>query len=208
MDYAGFEPGIASGMTDADESRHAPRFRLLIRAAKLVSAYGEFVCVLRDVSSTGVSVKLFHALPECTEMQLELQCGDKFDLEHRWIRGREAGFEFKGPVNVDRVISEDSVFPKRALRLGLQFPAKLRTMSGDSEAFVENLSQQGARIECDRLFAIDQTVRIEAAGVPEIRAKVRWRNRNQYGVVFDDTFTFQDLAIVAAKIQCPKLLSD
>ena len=208
MDHAGFQPDLETELQAADESRQAPRFRLLIRAAKLVSAYGEFVCVLRDVSSTGVSVKLFHALPECREMELELQCGDRFDLERRWIKGREAGFEFIGAVNVDRLISEVSEFPKRALRLGLQFPAKLRTMSGQSEAFVENISQQGARIECDQLYAIDQTVRIEAAGLPEIRAKVRWRNGRQYGVVFDDTFTLKDLAVLAAQMQCPTLLSD
>jgi len=58
------------------------------------------------------------------------------------------------------------------------------------------------------LYAIDQTVRIEAAGLPEIRAKVRWRSGKQYGVVFDDTFTLQDLAVLAAQMQCPTLLSD
>ena len=208
MDHAGFQPDLEAELQETDETRRAPRFRLLIRAAKLVSAYGEFVCVLRDVSSTGVSVKLFHALPDCKDMELELQCGDRFDLDRRWIKGREAGFEFVRAVNVDRLISEVSEFPKRALRLGLQFPAKLRTLSGQSDAFVENISQQGARIECDQLYAIDQTVHFEAAGLPEIRAKVRWRSGKQYGVVFDDTFTLQDLAVLAAQMQCPMLLSN
>ena len=38
------------------EQRAAPRFISLIRAAKLVCGQGEFVCVIRDVSATGVSV--------------------------------------------------------------------------------------------------------------------------------------------------------
>ena len=208
MDHAGFQPDLDVDVTEDDESRRAPRFRLLIRAAKLVSTYGEFVCVLRDVSSTGVSVKLFHALPDCKAMELELQCGDRFDIECRWIKGREAGFEFVGSVDVDRLISEACDFPKRALRLGLQFPAKLRTLRGQSNAFVENLSQQGARLDCDQLFAIDQSVNLEAAGLPDIRAKVRWRSGSQYGVVFDNTLTLQDLALVAAQMQCPALLSE
>ena len=208
MDHAGFQPDFESELADNDESRRAPRFRLLIRAAKLVSDYGEFVCVLRDVSSTGASVKLFHALPECRQMELELQCGDRFPVERRWTKGREAGFEFTGPVDVDRLISEVCDFPKRALRLGLKFPAKIHTFSGTADAFVENISQQGARIECEHMLAIDQNIRFEAAGIPDIRAKIRWRNGGEYGVVFDDTFTLQDLAILAAQMQCPKLLSE
>lgn len=208
MDHAGFKPEPDFELPEDEESRRAPRFRLLIRAAKLISSQGEFVCVLRDVSSTGASVKLFHALPDCKHMDLELQCGDCFGLERRWIKGREAGFEFIGPVDVDRLIAEASNYPRRALRLGLQFPAKLRSLNGTADAFVENISQQGARIECDQLFAIDQPLRIEGKGLREIRAKVRWRSGSQYGLVFDDTFTLQDLALVAAQMQCPQLLSE
>ena len=39
-----------------NDQRGAPRYTSLIRAAKLVCGQGEFVCVIRDVSSTGVSV--------------------------------------------------------------------------------------------------------------------------------------------------------
>ena len=160
MDHAGSHLGLASDNSELDESRNAPRFKLLIRAAKLITSYGEFICVLRDVSSTGVSVKLFHALPECNRIELELQCGDRYQIKQRWTKGREAGFEFIGSVNVDRLVSEVSEFPKRALRLGLQFPTKLKTLRGRTDAFVENISQQGARIECDQLYAIDQTIHI------------------------------------------------
>src|SRR3546814_17509985 len=109
MDHAAFRPDVETGLGDVDELRSAPRFRLLIRAAKLITAHGEFVCVLRDISSTGVSVKLFHALPDCKTVELELQCGDTHEMERSWIRGREAGFEFTGSVNIDRRSEERRV---------------------------------------------------------------------------------------------------
>jgi hypothetical protein len=75
---------------------------------------------------------------------------------------------------------------------------------------VENLSQQGARLECGSLLAIDQNIRIEApdpAGVMRaVRAKVRWRRERLYGVVFDDTFGLGDFARLAARLQAPALL--
>lgn len=208
MDHAAFRPDVETGLGDVDELRSAPRFRLLIRAAKLITAHGEFVCVLRDISSTGVSVKLFHALPDCKTVELELQCGDTHEMERRWIRGREAGFEFTGSVNIDRLVSEISEFPKRGLRLGIQFPLKIITLAGRYDAFAENLSQQGARIECENLLAIEQSIRLEGGGLREIRAKVRWRSGSQYGVVFDDTFSLNDLALLAARMQCPALLAE
>jgi hypothetical protein len=192
------------------DQRVAPRFTLLIRAAKLVSAQGEFVCVIRDVSETGVSVRLFHALPGCPEFELHMPAGAVYRIVPVWNRANEAGFTFIRPVDVAQLINESGDYPKRGLRLGLCFPVRVSTLSQTCEAVVENLSQQGARIDCDALLAIDQTVRIAAPDLVgtlrEVRAKVRWRRGRHYGVVFDDTFTLGDFARLAAQLQAPALL--
>jgi hypothetical protein len=193
-----------------EDLRASPRFTLLIRAAKLVSAQGEFVCVIRDVSETGVSVRLFHALPSCQTYELHMPGGASYEIAKVWERDKEAGFSFVHPITVEQLINESGDYPKRGLRLGLCFPVTLASLTQRCEAMVENLSQQGARLACDGLFAIDQTVRIEAPGVAgalrEVRAKVRWRREHQYGLVFDDTFTLGDFARLAARLQAPALL--
>lgn len=198
-----------AGEADA-EQRAAPRFTLLIRAAKLVSAQGEFVCVIRDVSETGVSVRLFHALPSCPGFELHMPGGSVYAVHPVWHRDNEAGFAFGRPVDVAQLINEAGEYPKRGLRLGLCFPVRVSTLTQSCEGVVENLSQQGARFECEALLAIDQTVRIEAPDVSgalrEVRAKVRWRRGKSYGVVFDDTFTLGDFARLAARLQAPALL--
>jgi hypothetical protein len=198
--------------TPGADQRAAPRFTLLIRAAKLVSAQGEFVCVIRDVSETGVSVRLFHALPSCKDYALHMPAGATYEVRCVWQRENEAGFTFEQSVQVGQLVNEASEYPKRGLRLGLCFPVMVHTLSGSFDAVVENLSQQGARITCDQLLAIDQNVRIAAPGLTdktrEVRAKVRWRRERQYGVVFDDTFTLGEFARLAAQLQAPALLSE
>ena len=193
-----------------DELRTAPRFTLLIRAAKLVSAQGEFVCVIRDVSESGVSVRLFHALPGCTAYALHMPAGETYEITRVWQRDNEAGFTFVDPVEIARLITESSEYPKRGLRLGICFPVTIHSLAGSFQAEVENLSQQGARLTCDRLLAIDQNIRISAPELTgtkqEVRAKVRWRRDHQYGVVFDDTFTLGEFARLAAVLQAPALL--
>lgn len=195
------------------EQRNAPRFTLLIRAAKLVSAQGEFVCVIRDVSESGVSVRLFHALPACPDFALHMPAGAVYEVAPVWQKRNEAGFTFAEPVEVEKLVNESSEYPKRGLRLALCFPVTINMLSGPVDATVENLSQQGARLTCDALLAIDQNVRLRfpspgGGTAHEVRAKVRWRREQHYGVVFDDTFTLGDFARLAAKLQAPALLDN
>lgn len=204
------EEAVGVSVEDGAEQRSAPRITLLIRAAKLVTSHGEFVCVVRDVSDTGVAIRLFHKAPEGDPIELHMPGGGIYELKQVWERDQEAGFEFASPVDVNRLIDEASEYPKRGLRLGLVFPIKIRTLTGRFEGVVENVSQQGARFECDGLFAIDQSVHVESldggADLQDVRAKVRWRRENQYGVVFEDTLSLRDFARFAARLQCPTLL--
>jgi hypothetical protein len=50
-------------------------------------------------------------------------------------------------------------------------------------------------------MAIDQKLRLEADNLPNIQARVRWRKGSNYGLVFDDTFQFAELARLAAQLQ-------
>jgi hypothetical protein len=139
--------------------------------------------------------------------------GRAYEMRNVWVRGHEAGFEFTRPVDVAQLINEAGQYPKRGIRLDLVFPITVRTLTQQCEGVIENVSQQGARFECDGLFAIDQSLRIEGADLTgefrkEVRAKVRWRRNSHYGVVFDDTFTLGDFARLAAQLQEPGLLLD
>ncbi len=210
----GFEPGASSGLDEQTdqiiESRIAARTTVLIRAAKIVSHQGEFVCVVRDVSESGVSVKLFHKMPDGDPLELHMASGAVYELRTVWQRGDEAGFEFTKPVDVARLINEAGEYPKRGLRLGLIFPATIKTLAATTEAVVENFSQQGARFESEERFAIEQPIRLNCpeggTDLKDVRAKIRWRRENMYGVVFDDTLTLRQFARVAARLQCPRLL--
>ncbi|NVE95281.1 PilZ domain-containing protein [Altererythrobacter lutimaris] len=208
MKFAAIEPASPEDTADGAEQRTAPRFTLLIRAAKIIAHQGEFVGVIRDVSNTGVSMRLFHRLPRSGALALELQSGEQFAIKRVWEEPGEAGFEFEQDVAVDRFISEVGEFPKRGLRFGIAFPLDVTSRGERFEAMVENISQQGARIACDGMFAIDQSLTLSGEGLDKVRAKVRWRSQGQYGVVFDDTFSLSQFAQLAAQLQAPALLSE
>lgn len=186
---------------DGSEQRVAPRFTLLIRTAKLISSSGEYLCIIRDASSTGVSIRTFHPLPQGQQLTLELPNGDQHPIERVWEREGAAGFRFPVPVDIDRLLHSKSRFPKRPVRLKLQLPALVSCHGRTAGVVVHNLSQQGAQIESPLYMAIDQKLRLEADNLPVIQARVRWRKGSDYGLVFDDTFQFAELARLAAQLQ-------
>ena len=155
------------------ELRTAERYKPLIRTAKLIGASGEFLCVVSDVSTTGVSARLFHPLPKDKALCLEMPNGDQLPLETVWEEEGRAGFRFACPVNLDRVVEGRGEWPKRAIRLNIEMPVQLSGISGRLEGTLRNISSQGAQIECGSRLAIEQRLRLRGRFLPEIEAKVR-----------------------------------
>ncbi len=198
------QPGAGTGADPGAEQRVSPRVALLIRAAKLRCLAGEFMCVVRDASDSGISVRLFHQLPDEQRLVLELQNGDVHELELVWQHDDRAGLRFLNPVDIARIVECPSRFAKRPVRISLAAPAKLESAIASAEAEIHDISQQGAKVSTGQRFSIDQRVRLSATGLREVNAKVRWRKDETYGLVFEDTFQFGDMARIVAELQLGK----
>ena len=181
--------------------RAATRYTPLIRTAKITGAAGEFLCVVSDISATGVSVRLFHPLPRDPALKLEMPNGEQLAIEMVWERDGKAGFRFSTPAVLSRVLEGHSKWPKRPIRLNLDMPATLAGLGGRFDATIRNISLQGAQVESAARFALEQRLRLSSTILPEIVTKVRWRKGSLYGLIFENTFQFADLARVAALAQ-------
>jgi len=186
---------------DGAEQRSAPRFTLLIRAAKLISPAGEFLCVVRDASESGVSVRLFHPLPANVPLALEMPNGDCLPLERVWEEEGKAGFRFAGQIEIERIVECPSRFSRRAVRVNVEVPCDLLVGIRRVPGTIHNLSQQGALITTIERLSLMQRVKIRAEGMPEITGKVRWRRNDSYGLSFEDTFQFAELAALAFELR-------
>jgi len=194
-------PVAADDAGDGADQRNAPRFTLLIRAAKLIGPAGEFLCVVRDASQTGVSVRLFHPLPADGPLSLEMPNGDCLPLERVWEEVGKAGFRFAGSVDIERIVECPSQFARRAVRLNVEVPCDLLVGIRRVPGTIHNLSQQGALVTTLEKLSLMQRVKIRADGMPEISAKVRWRRNDSYGLSFEDTFQFAELAALAFELR-------
>lgn len=195
-------PLLQDVATEEAEQRAAPRFTLLIRSAKLTSPEGEFLCVVRDVSETGISVRLFHPLPPAVPLTLELPNGDRHRLESVWEEEGKAGFRFAEPTNIERILASPSRFAKREVRVNIEVPCHLMASLRWVSATILNLSQSGAQIRTPERLSLVQRVKLRAEGMPDVTAKVRWRHDDHYGLSFEDAFQFAELAALAFHLHC------
>lgn len=186
----------------AREQRTAPRFTLLIRTAKLLSSSGEYLCVIRDVSSEGIKVRTFHQLPDGENFTIELANGDRQPINKVWEDGWVYGFHFAEPVPLERLLAEaPDGLRKRPVRLRLALPLRLHAGGRALDATFIDISQHGACIECGEHLAINQRVRLTSDCLPELVGCVRWRRRPFYGLIFAQTFRFDELARLTAPHQ-------
>ena len=185
----------------AEMMRAAPRFTMMLRTAKLVCESGEFLCVIRDVSASGIRLRLFHPLPAEARLALELANGEHYFIENVWEKDNEAGFRFAAHIDVDPFIAEASPYPKRPVRLRINQSGTLYAGGNATPAFIRDISQQGIGIEAGAMLSLGQLVRLGGEGMPARFAKVRWRRHPGYGLIFEETFRLDELARLAWMMQ-------
>lgn len=134
-------------------------------------------------------------------MALEMPNGDVHPLERVWEEEGKAGFRFGTPVDIVRMVESPSLFAKRALRVRLQVPCHVLVGARKVAGTICNLSQQGAQIRTSEKLSLVQRVKIVADGMPQVAGKVRWRSNDNYGLSFEDTFQFAELAALAFDLQ-------
>ena len=183
------------------ELRRAPRFTLLVRAAKLIVDGREYLCVLRDASATGVKVRIFHPLPPYLHIALETGSGERYPMELMWLKDDHAGFRFFDEIDVQSLIEDRrEQFPRRQIRVRLERPATIHSGAKSWPILVRDISQQGACIETPERLLLRQLVKIDIPGFPQIYAKVCWRQEPRHGLALETSFSMEELALNLMKM--------
>lgn len=185
------------------ELRGAPRFALMLRSAKLIADGTEYLCIIRDVSETGVKLRLFHPAPRAEELLIETASGQHYPMQLVWEANGEAGFRFLRPIDVTAFVSENGPYPKRPLRLRVHHPCTVRMGTQSLDATILDISRQGARITIGTKLAIGQKFWLEARELPLFEATVCWRRMPDYGLVFGQLMGLEELAQRAERMERP-----
>jgi PilZ domain len=205
----GETPQDQTGAPPGSELRSAPRYALLIRTAKIIADGREFLCIIRDASTTGLKIRLFSELPQAHELTVEMVTGDRYPVELVWRADDYAGLRFPEAIDVERLLDESrGTYPKRQVRLQIVMSGVLHSGGEAVPVAFRNLSQQGACVESEKWLLMNELVRIETGATPPLYAKVRWRSHPRYGLIFEHTFRLEELARIAAPLQFAEALEE
>lgn len=194
------EDGLEETGAQVDR-RPATRVSAMLRPAKIVADSREFLCVVRNVSESGLNVRLFHELPEFKNLSVEFDNGDRRAIRRVWQSGEQMGCAFLTPIDVPSFVAASSgPHPRRQPRLQVDLEAALYSRGLKISVTVRDVSQRGASIDTTHWLMIDELVRIESPVLPTLYAKVRWRQPPRYGMVFEETFGMADLAKLCSQI--------
>lgn len=192
---------LPTGPAQGSDARGAERYTVLLRTAKLIADGAEYLCVLRDISATGVKLRLFHRLPD-GDMELELTDGQRYVIEPMWCDGEHAGFRFARPVDVRALIeSGNDPYNRRKVRLNVSKQAEISVRGSHFPVKLTNLSAHGAGIISEVPLMQYEQVRLEVEKMPLLYAKVCWCRAPRYGLVFDFGFRLEQLAGHVATLQ-------
>jgi hypothetical protein len=96
-----------------DEKRRARRVGVL-RSVRLVFERTAIECIVRDVSPTGVRIRLSQDVIVPEQVTLYFQKGEIISARRRWQRGHQAGFAFE---RTDSLVEESQELASRLLTM-------------------------------------------------------------------------------------------
>ena len=182
---------------DYANRRDAPRFTLMIRAARLIIDGRDHLCVIRDVSATGMKIRLFHPLPSHRALAVGLGHGDCHAAEVAWKDGDHLGLRFKTPISVESLLDEDrGPEARQPIRLRIAMEALIHAGREAMPARFLDISQHAASIEVPQKLVIGEQVRIQTAMLPPLIATVHSRALGgmAHELLFVSPFRLDELA--------------
>ncbi len=183
----------AASLLGGAELRGAQRFKTMMRTAKLIGLTGEFLAVIRDVSDTGLKLRLFHPVPE-ERMALELADGSHFFIEKVWERETEAGFRFSAPIDVASFLTVLGRKDEGRISLNARIPGVITVGDIRVRMTINSLSRHGAGLESGIILGVGDRVVLNGDGLPQLRARIGQIHPSHYCIEFENVMRLDDLA--------------
>jgi len=170
------------------ERRKEARFKLILRAGVLEQAGRASICLVKNISATGVQLKVYTKPLLDTDASVRVADEDPVSGRVAWIDGNQVGVSLDRELDTAtllRVQQKLRTKKRRSFpRMEVQVPAQLRTHGRIFQARVHDISSLGARVGVEiQLQSGDQIV-LEIAGLPLLGAYVRWADGRQTGLAF------------------------
>jgi len=184
------------------DRRSSPRHTLVLRVGLLEQEGRPASCLVKNISPAGVQVKPYGRLDHGKNVTLRV--GDEVAISGTvvWARDGLAGIEFEETLGREallRVAQKMAAHRRRgAPRMNTDIQATIRTGGRAYSGTLCDLSMQGAKLRATQSVRFGESTVIDVAGLPSLRAFVRWTDGSEFGVSFETALPMQIIAELVA----------
>lgn len=188
----------SAGATFLTERRRQIRQLALLRVALLHAGGVSDICVVRNLSSNGLSARVYRKLSAGDQVDVELRSGERLTGSVIWERQCDVGIAFAQPIDVAQVLASrwsPQLSRRRALpRIAVECAGRLGNGLEFVDVMLRDISQGGASLECPGQPPDFTNVHLLLPDLPPIAAVVRWTSGASFGLSFNECLAFETLA--------------
>ena len=179
----------------APPTRRADRHHLtLLRVGAITIEGRRELCLIRNISSGGMSIRPYSPLSAGTPVVIELKTGMRVPGTVSWVDDGTAGVEFDEPVDVlDVLCATDDGPTPRMPRIEVDCYVSVRAGAVVRGLRLCDISQGGLKL-AGQLTADDSSdLVVTLPGMPPKAASLRWSSDEHVGLTFNRLMALPDL---------------
>lgn len=180
------------------ERRLQQRQVALLRVALLHAGGNKELCVVRNISSSGLSARVYRKLAGGEHVQIEFRSGEFLSGAVVWERDWEVGIVFPELIDVKAVLASRWITEPgrgRSLpRIEVSCRGRLKLGSQSFSVELQDISQGGAKLKTQRPLVDKGDAVLTLPDLPAIAGVVRWVGGTDVGISFNECIPFEQLA--------------
>ena len=144
------------------------------------------LCLIKNISAGGMMIRVYCPVAEGTPLTIELKSGQPISGKVGWVKDNHAGVAFDTAIDVIDILSASMHGPRpRMPRIETNCHATLREGANVLRVRVCDVSQGGAKIECNSLFPQGADIVISLPGMEPQRGIACWVDGGYIGIAFN-----------------------
>jgi PilZ domain len=176
------------------ERRSGERHLSLLRVGALMVDGRRELCLIKNISAGGMSIRAYCAIPEGAEITIELKHGVPIRGRVRWIKDDQVGVTFDQPIDILELLSASADGPRpRMPRIEVDCLAWVREGATVHRTRAVNISQGGMKVEAQAQISLRANVTVTLHGLAPQPGVVRWHDSGAYGITFDRVIALPQL---------------
>jgi len=185
---------FADGVPSPPDARADERHLTLFRVGALIVGDRRELCLIKNVSASGMMVRAYSTMTEGRPVSVELKQGQLVRGEVRWVREHNVGIAFHDRIDVVELLSASMEGPRpRMPRVEIACTATVRQGSNAANLKLHDISQGGLKAESTRALDVGDDVVVSLPGLAPVQGIVRWQDGAVHGISFNRLLALSEL---------------